>query len=116
MGWANLYPGARVSPIGIRGSGGNVEDRRGLLDRQAAEVAQLNESGSPGVPEGQPAKRLVERQQVLGGLRGGDLVRFEGLGRAAAAALLTVFAAGVLDQDAAHGLGRGGEEVPAAFP
>ena len=87
-----------------------------MLDGQSAKVAQVHKSGSPGIDVCQPGESLIQCQQVLGNLRGGDLIRFESLGGAAAAAFLSMFAAGVLDEDAAHRFGRGGDEVPPIVP
>src|SRR5204863_775691 len=47
---------------------------------------------------------------------GGDVDAVEVEARPPAAALQAVLVAGAVDQDAAHGLGGGGEEVSAAVP
>jgi hypothetical protein len=64
----------------------------------------------------QPGQRLVQRQQVFGALRGSDGEAIEVEPLAPAAPLDAAASAGAFDEDAAHGLGGGGEEVPAAVP
>jgi hypothetical protein len=58
---------------------------------------------------------LVQGQQVFAELGGGEFADLEVSAPPIAAAFQTALAAGVFDQDAAHGLG-GGEEVPPAVP
>ncbi len=64
----------------------------------------------------QSAERLVQRHQVVGMNRGPGEVLGEINPHPVAAVLVGLLAAGGLDEDAAHGLGRGGEEVPPAVP
>ena len=59
---------------------------------------------------------LVQGQELLRRPAGAEGVEFRVLAPPSAAVLLAPLAAGILDQDAAHGLGGGGEEVPAAVP
>ena len=59
---------------------------------------------------------LVEGEDVFARLGGQQFCLFQGPARQVAAALEAALAAGVLDQDTAHRLGGGGEEVAAAVP
>ena len=57
---------------------------------------------------------VVEGEELVVGVGGGRVGQLDPA--AAAAPLQPLLAAGVLDEDAAHGLGRRGEEVAAAVP
>ena len=85
-------------------------------DGQPGEDAKLNELGLDRVFLGELLQGLVEGQQVVVGLGRGRLAPCRGRPGAVAAALQPVTAAGVLDQDSTHGLGRRGEEMTAAVP
>src|SRR5207244_3579183 len=66
---------------------------------------------------GERRQRFVQGDPLVGvGLRGRQAVGVEGRALAPAAALLGLLPPGGLDEDAAHGLSRGGEEVAAALP
>ena len=87
-----------------------------ILVRQAGEVAELHEPGRVGIVAFQPAQGLVEGEEVVGGGLGGGEILGKFDARPAAAVLLGLLAAGLIDQDAAHRLGGGGKEVAAAVP
>ena len=76
----------------------------------------LGLAGYLGVGAGQPCEGGVDVQHLVEtfGSGGGKLVEVQA--RATAAPFLALLATGVIDEDAAHGLGRGGEEVAAAVP
>src|SRR5687768_15530886 len=101
-------------PVGRRSA--DAQGFGGLLDRQTGEVAELDELGLFGVFFGELGQGVVEGDQVVG--RGGEgeagLVEVDAA--EAAAAFGSGAAAGLLDEDSAHGLGGGGEEMPAAVP
>src|SRR5205814_989831 len=80
---------------------------------QPRDVAELDQFGRLGVGAGQPREGGVDVQHVVEafGRGGGELVEVQA--SATAAPLLALLAAGVIDEDAAHRLRRGGEEVPA---
>jgi hypothetical protein len=72
-----------------------------------------------GVDIRQLSERLVEGEQVGGafvGLVGGNLVEVERCAGSASTVLDSMLATSVLDQNPAHRLGSGGEEVAAAVP
>ena len=110
-------PGPRVSPPGIRGPGGDAEHLRGLLEGQAAELAQLHQLGRLGIGGRKPGQGLVEGQQFVGHFRGGEPLGIKVQQMRVIAAVFEAFlAAGVLDEDAVHGLGRRREEMAATVP
>src|SRR5262249_58838879 len=82
------------------------------------EVAELDELGRLGIDGSEPGQGLVEGEQVLAGFRDGHLFgdSVEVAPGEVAAAFAPTLAAGILNQDAAHGLGSRGEEVAAAVP
>src|SRR5439155_372660 len=87
-----------------------------LFQGQAAEEAQLDELGFERVMGYELFECLVQGEEffVRPGLDQGVKVR---VGAAPSAPVLDApFATGVLDQDAAHGLGGGGKEVGPAVP
>ena len=65
---------------------------------------------------GEALQGLVQGQQLLGRPAGLEGVEVRVLAAPATAVLHPALAAGVLDQDAAHGLGGRGEEVAPAVP
>jgi hypothetical protein len=114
-----LEPGSGVGPGEVGGPGRDAEHLRGLGDRQASEVAELDQLSRSSVDVRQLPERLVEVEQVVGvvvGLLGCNVVEFAGRAGSAPTVLDPTFATGVLDQDPPHRLGRGGEEVAAAVP
>ena len=77
-----LEPGAGVGPGKVGGPGRDAEHLRGLGDRQAGEVAELDQLGRSGVDIRQLSERLVEGEQVVGafvGFVGGNVVEVERL-------------------------------------
>src|SRR5262249_37176728 len=95
-------PGAGVGPEVIGRSRGNAEQVGGLLDRQAAEVAQLDQVGGLGIRHGQLGEGFIQGEEIVGYLGTGNLELVECLPLLAAAAFAGLFAAGLLDEDAAH--------------
>ena len=77
---------------------------------------QLNDLGCLSVELGESVQGFIERQQVGDGQFDGQFQAIEHHTLVIAAMLLTALAAGSLDQDAAHGLGRGREKMAAAVP
>jgi len=96
----------RVGPPGVGGAGGDAENVGTLIERQAAETPQLDEIGQSGMLGGEPGEGLVERLQVAVGRITDQVARFK-LDAFSPAAFGGVLGAGVIDQDAAHALGRG---------
>ena len=59
-----LQPRARERPVALHGRRRDVERFGRFLDRQPAEVAQLDDLGLTLVERGQPLERGVEREEV----------------------------------------------------
>src|SRR5262249_34920384 len=72
--------------------------------------------GGHGVFPGQLLQRLVEVEEVVGRSVEGVVELVEGDAPPAAAPLEPALVPGAVEQDAAHGLGGGREEVPAGVP
>ena len=82
-----------------------------------AKKRSLTSSAVVGVVGGEPGQGLVEGEQAASGGASSTSSQPSRSTRCRSPPCLTgLLAAGVLDQDAAHGLGGGGEEVAAAVP
>src|SRR5206468_3039396 len=80
----------------------------------AAEVAQGDELRHPRVDGGQAIEGVVDRDHLVVAIGARNAIEIEGH-PAPSAALGGRAASGVIDEDAAHRLGGGGEEVAAAI-
>src|SRR5262245_17604524 len=109
-------PGPCVSPVGVGGSRRDAQGGRGRRDGQAGEVTELDHFRGPGLDGREPVEGLVEGEEAWGRTRGRRLIGVEVVAGEVAAAFRPALAAGGLDEDAAHGLGGGGEEVATAVP
>src|SRR5262249_48733093 len=98
-------PGTGIDPVAIGTAGRNPQDRGGWVPRQAGTVAQLDQLGLECVLFRQAGKCRVEREQVQVRLRGNQGVGIQIAALSVAAMLATLFAASIVDQDAAHRLG-----------
>ena len=109
-------PRPDVAPVPVERALGQPEDRRGLVHRQAGEVAQQDDLGLERVARFEFLERLVDREHVVRGRLedGARLVQL--LALPAAALLRPGLAARLFDQDVAHGSRGGEEEVLPAFP
>src|SRR5207237_6131240 len=87
-----------------------------LGNAQPREVAELDQVGRLGIGGGQSHEGGVDVQHIVDafGSGGGELVEVQA--NAIATPFLALLATSIIDQDAAHGLGRGGKEVAAAVP
>ncbi len=83
---------------------------------QAREIAELHEARADGIIALELLQSHVEREQVDVGTLVGDLAEIDLQPMAAAPAFEAALVAGPVEDDPAHGLGRGGEEVPATVP
>ncbi len=100
----------------LRRRRGDAEGFRGLLDGQPHEIAEFHQLGLLRLDLGEAGERLVERDEVvIHGRRGdGQIVGIVSV--QPAAVLGGLLAACGFDEDAPHGLGRGGKEVAAMVP
>ena len=114
-----LEPGSGVGPGEVGGPWRNAEYLRGLGDRQAGVVAELDQLGRSDVGIRQLAQRQVEGEQVVEvfiGFLSGNVIKVERHADSAPAVLESALATGVLDQYPPHRLSGNGEEVAAAVP
>src|SRR5262245_54630660 len=109
-------PGPGVAPQPVRAGPGHAEGLGGVLDRQPGEKVQLHDAGGLGVLGGEPGQGLVEGEDLLGRRADRDVLVVELDPLPVPAVPEAALAAGTLDEDAAHGLGGGGEELAAAGP
>jgi hypothetical protein len=100
--------------LAIGRAGRNPQGQGGLLPRQSCEVTQLDESGLEGIALGELGEGRVDGQDVIVGLFTTDKVGRQFLPSPAATVLATRFAAGVFDENAAHGLGGSSKKVASA--
>src|SRR5262249_40501488 len=109
-------PGPGVGPQQVGRAGRDAQDLGRLVAGQAGKEAELDQFRCPGVCAGQLVQQLIEVEEVVARFVPDEqgLVQVEA--GALAAALGAALAAGVLHEDAAHGLGGGGEEVSPALP
>src|SRR5262249_7506840 len=110
-----VQPGARERPVPLAGAVRDAQGVAGLLQGQAGEVVQFDEFGLGGFFLRQPLEGLVQCQQVVVGgfppaqrLAQADAVP-------PAAVLGPPFAPGLVEEDAAHGLGGRGKGVAAVL-
>jgi hypothetical protein len=92
-----------------------VEGLGCFAESQAGEEAEFDELGRAGVFAGQLAQGFIDSEEVVVRRvnRNFELVKVESL---TAAAFFSRAVAGAVDEDAAHGFGRGGKEVAAVLP
>ena len=112
----SVQPGLGIGPISF---GGPQRDSQGLCrlrHAQAGEVSQLDELGCQGIDRFKADQNNVQSHQVFGWSIGDTKGFVEVDALAVAAVLGSALAAGLFDQDAAHGLGRGGKEMASAVP
>jgi hypothetical protein len=109
-------PGTGIGPVTIGCSMGHTKAPSRLFQRQAGEEAQFDQLGNYRFLDGEAGQRLIDREELAPG--GVDCqLRLQQLMPLPAAAMpLGLFAAGIVDEDAAHGLGGRGKEVTAAIP
>jgi hypothetical protein len=109
-------PGAGVGPVPFDRRLGNSEHLGGLLIGQAGEESQFHQFGFLGVVLRQLIQRLMQREELFIVHAGGEIQSVKIHVFCASAMAQVMFAAGVINQDAAHRLGGGGEEMRAVLP
>lgn len=115
LGQLLLQPRARECPFAGDGRRRHLDDFPYLLDRQSHEELEFDDPRLTFIELGQPIERIVYAQNVDGGVVG----RGEFVGEGdddAAVAPAGERATGVVDQEAAHDLGRDAKEVRPVFP
>src|SRR5690349_8733185 len=101
-------------PIGGRPR--QAEAAGGLIDGEAGEVAELDQLGGLRILGGQAGEGLVDQQDLVVRVVDGQVGLEQVDAGESLPALAASLSAGVLDQDAPHGLGGGGEEMAPAVP
>src|SRR5262249_19841694 len=107
-------PGERPQPVGAPRC--KPEGGGGLAQGEAGIEFELYQFRGLRVGLGQPAEGVVQFEQVRGGGGRGVGDRSEIDPVTVTATLESVLVPSAVNQDAAHGLGRGGEEVAPAVP
>jgi hypothetical protein len=95
---------------------GHPEDRRGLIHRQAGEIAQKDDLGLERVADFEFLERLVDREYVVRGRVQNSAARVQRPAAPAATARRSDVPSSLFDQDVSHGACCGEEEVLPAFP
>ena len=108
-----VEPGPRKSPTSFDGRLRNAQKLRDFLVREANEEAQVDQFGQSGVLSGQFLQRLVNREQFLVAGCRRYLHVLNVHASLAAAVAQGASAPGVFDENAAHRLSCGAEEVGA---
>ena len=107
-----IKPGAGERPPALGGGEGDAERGSSFRVAHAGEEAQFDQLGLGGLLGSESGQGIVEGQKLVGGHA--DLLNIdEGDPATTAAVPRGRLAAGVVDQDEAHGLGGRGEEVAA---
>ena len=114
--WQSGAASAGISPEEIGAAGRDADGGRGLGNAQPREIAELDQFGCLRIGAGQPFEGGVDVQHLVEtiGSGGGELVEVQA--NAISVPFLALLATGIIDENPAHGLGRGGEEVAAAVP
>jgi hypothetical protein len=110
-----VEPGLGVRPVLLDGPFGQAQNFGGFRRRHADKETQLDDLGLNRTAGGQPVERVIDRQEMVLVGRHGDFHIFNIYALQAAAVTAGEFAAGVVNEEMAHGLGGGGEEMGAIF-
>jgi len=103
-------------PVPLHRAGSDLEDLRDLLDREAGELAQLDDAGLAGTLSRETGECFVDGDNVVDPLRrDGELVVHFDAAEASGASLGVVLA-GVVNQDLTHDVGSKADEVGATVP
>ncbi len=111
-----VEPGAGEGPVPVGGTPGNPHRGGGLVQGQSSEEAELDQFRTRSVPPGEFLQGVVDGDEVVvrGLVRDEDAFEIDPL--STTASLVSALVPGAVNEDAAHGLGGGREEVPAAVP
>ena len=111
-----LKPGAGVSPVTFRCRQRDAEDVGGLLNRQADKKPEFHQFRLLFVLRGEFFQGFVDGQKLLVTCARGNVLFQNVHALLSAAVTQGEFAAGIVNEDAAHGFGGGGEKVGATVP
>lgn len=106
----------RVGPVFVGGRAGDADCLGSVLDGQTGKIVELNQSSGLWILGGQTGQGFIDVEQLLSRRGETDINGVEWDTSTPAAALVGLLASGLIHEDAAHGFGRGGEEMAAAVP
>src|SRR5690606_27671279 len=113
FGEPGVQEGPRVGPFALGGALRATDQLGHLAEFETAEIAQFDDLAPARADRVERVQAFMQRQHLLVLRLAGDPLA-QGDFDQAAAALGGTAPARLVDDDPAHGLGRGGEEVPAA--
>ncbi len=111
-----VQPGAGVGPIAVGGGARDTQDFGRLLDGQAREVAELDQISFHPVLARELCEGFVQRDEICRGRLASQVCIVEVESLPTTAMLEALLVTCPFDENAAHGLGRGGEEMGATVP
>ena len=111
-----VEPGAGKRPVAVGRGARDAKATGGVLHGQSSEEPQLHQARLDWVLHRQLGECLVQCEHVLRRRLGRGVDGVERISPPPATVLQPLLAPRVLDEDAPHGLGRGGEEMPTAVP
>ena len=95
---------------------GHVESGSSLGETQTDEIAEFDEFGLQRVFSLEPVQSNIQSNQIFTRLGDGCRIKIEHLTLHRAAMSRRGLPASIVDEDASHGFGSGGEEVAAVVP
>ena len=104
-----------MGPVVVGGAGGNTQNFGGFVNRHADEVTQFHQFGLDLVLGREFVKRLAHGQKLVVVTRHGNIHPFKFNTLLVTSVAHGAFAAGLVNENAAHGLGGGGEEMGTAI-
>lgn len=111
-----IEPGSGKRPIAIGGTTDDAQRPGRLIERKPREETELDQFGTDWVFLLKLVQGIIEGEKFFRGFRDTELDVVKVQSPPVTAALESVPFAGTIDEDAAHGLGRGGKEMSAAVP
>ena len=111
-----VQPGPRERPEAIRRPRRDAECLAGVRQRQAREIPQLDELRGGRIGLGQPRQGLIQGDQILARLDGGQVQVGHIVPDQPAAMFVRRLPTRLVNQDAPHRLGRRRKKMPAVVP
>jgi hypothetical protein len=108
-------PGPGVLPVPVGDGSREPHGLACLVDREPTEEVELSHLSRGGVFLPEPSEQFVEREDEIGVLGDGTNLVEKLDSRSTSRSLQPLTIASVVDEDAPHRLGRGGEEVASAI-
>src|SRR5215204_1215078 len=108
-----VEPGTGMSPIVLGGTRRDTEDLSSFFVSHANEVTKFDEFGFGFMFGAELVECLADGHELVIGIRGGNVELLNIHSLLVTAMAPAAFAASAVDENAAHGFGRRGEEVSA---